>query len=206
MTPYTEKEEYFNVLSHLLGFILALVGFYYLVFIVSETYLEKLSYGLYGASGIVLYLSSSLYHLAKEAKLKKLLKICDHSAIYVFIAGCYTPFILLHLQSEGSRNLLIGVWVLALLGSLLKLFFAGQFRVLSTVIYLAMGWLVTILGEELSYSLSNEAIIWLVGGGLSYSFGTLFYLFRKIPYHHGIWHLFVLLGSALHFVALLISS
>lgn len=203
LKTYSEKEESLNVLTHFFGFLLAVLGTFYLTVLRAENSLEIFSYAVYGGSGIVLYLFSCLYHKSTQPRLRRILKICDHAAIYFFIAGCYTPFILLHLKSPAAQDLLMWVWVLALLGILLKLFLTGRFRLISTLIYLAMGWLVVVLGEELSHTLSTTTILWLITGGLSYSIGTVFYLFRRIPYHHAIWHLFVLGGSACHFIALI---
>lgn len=206
ISPYNEIEEKFNVFTHLCGLLLAVIGTFFLLFLKAKTSTETISYLVYGASGVILYLMSTLYHASKKPSLRRTLKICDHAAIYFFIAGCYTPFILIHLDSVGAKKLLLLIWILAFLGATLKLFFTGRFRLVSTLIYLAMGWLAVSLGEEVSYQLSTETIIWIVSGGLAYSLGTFFYLYRRIPFHHGIWHLFVLLGSLLHFIALLSAS
>ena len=201
-TTYAEKEERFNIISHFIGFILALIGAFYLLSL-STTTKETFSYLVYTGSAAILYLMSTLYHSAKNPKARKALKVADHAAIYLFIAGSYTPFVLLKIQTSASERLLLIVWVLAFSGVVMKFFWAGRFKLISTLIYLAMGWLVVTLGEEVSYHLSTQTILWLVAGGLAYSLGSLIYLLKRIPYHHGIWHIFVLAGSIFHFIAII---
>lgn len=205
---YSKSEERVNVITHLLGLILSFIGTAYLLYLSSfqNDLKQSLSYFIYGLSGIILYLMSTLYHAVSHDKVKKILKICDHCAIYVFIAGCYTPFIIINLANSKAYIFLSSVWALAFLGVIFKLFFTGRFNVISTFIYLAMGWLVVTLGKDLGQYLSTQTITWLIVGGLSYSLGTIFYLREKMPYHHGIWHIFVLLGSLFHYIAILSAS
>jgi len=201
---YNKKEEAINIITHFIGFLLAIAGTFYLLFS-AQTKEELVSYLIYGFSAGILYLMSTLYHSASKPKLRKIFKIADHAAIYLFIAGTYTPFILLKFRTSASEKLLLVVWLLALSGVILKCFLTGRFKLISTLIYLAMGWLIIVLGEELGKNLTIECILCLIAGGLSYSLGSFFYLFKRIPYHHGIWHLFVLAGSSFHFFALLVS-
>jgi len=199
---YHSREEKFNVLSHLLGVILSLVGTVYLVSL-SQSTAHLVSYLIYGVSGFILYLMSTLYHNAKKERVRKILKICDHSAIYVFIAGCYTPFLVLNIASKEAYILLACVWFLTFVGIIFKVFFTGRFQKISTLVYLLMGWLVVTQGNSLLEFLTFETLLWLVLGGFCYSFGAFFYLWHRFPFNHGVWHVFVILGSVSHYIALL---
>jgi hemolysin III len=150
---------------------------------------------------LLLYIASTLYHAARHEQLKARLKILDHCAIFLLIAGTYTPFTLLGLRDGWGWTLFAVIWVLAVLGVIFKLFFTGRFPRLSTLMYIGMGWLVVIAFEPMRQELGTGTLIWLFAGGLAYTLGTVFYHRDSLPYAHAIWHLFVLAGSAFHFVA-----
>lgn len=149
----------------------------------------------------LLYIASTLYHAARHERLKARLKVLDHCAIFLLIAGTYTPFTLLGLRDSWGWTLFAIIWVLAVLGVVFKLFFTGRFPRLSTMMYIAMGWLIVIAFGPMVEELSTATIVWLLAGGAAYTLGTLFYHRESLPYAHAIWHLFVLAGSSFHFVA-----
>ncbi|AFP71489.1 hemolysin [Enterobacter kobei] len=157
------------------------------------------SYSLYGGSMILLFLASTLYHAIPHQRAKIWLKKFDHCAIYLLIAGTYTPFLLVGLNSPLSRGLMIVIWSLALLGILFKLTIAHRFKVLSLVTYLTMGWLSLIVVYQLAIKLAVGGVTLLAVGGVVYSLGVIFYVCKRIPYNHAIWHGFVLGGSVCHF-------
>jgi hemolysin III len=149
----------------------------------------------------LLYIASTLYHAARHERLKAKLKVLDHCAIFLLIAGTYTPFALLGMRDNWGWTMFALIWTLAVLGVVFKLFYTGRFPRLSTLMYVAMGWLVVIAFEPMRQELSTSTIAWLISGGIAYTVGTLFYHRDSLPYAHAIWHLFVIAGSALHFVA-----
>lgn len=199
----TLKEERLNTLTHFLALVAAL-GFssWLIVFAALKGgTLAIVSTSLFCLSMVVLYLASTLYHVSKNEVAKRRLKVFDHSAIFALIAGSYTPFSLVGLGGAWGWSLFGVVWGLALAGILFKLFFTGRFKVVSTLLYIAMGWLVLIAAKPMGRSLSPGTIAWLAAGGVLYTVGTLFYLNKKMPYSHAVWHLFVVAGTAAHGVA-----
>lgn len=202
---YSKKEELANSITHGVGIALSLAAIVILVALASrEGDLWKiLSFSIYGGSLILLYTASTLYHSFTDQKVKHYLKIFDHSAIYLLIAGTYTPFMLVLLRDSIGWVLFGIVWSLALLGIVFKLFFVGRFKILSTLIYLLMGWMVAFAFKPMIDNIPEGGLSWLLAGGICYSLGVVFYLWKKIPYHHAIWHLFVLGGSICHFFAVL---
>ena len=158
---------------------------------------------LFVASLVILYTASTLYHAIPFERAKTRLRRFDHCAIYGLIAGTYTPFLIGGLRGPWGWTLFGVIWGLAVAGIIFKLFFTGRFKVLSTLIYVAMGWLVVVATGPLRAALPGSTLAWLVGGGLAYTAGTIFYLSRR-PYAHAVWHLFVLAGSVCHFAAVLV--
>lgn len=163
--------------------------------------LAIVSAAIFGASMILLYLASTLYHAARDEKKKRRLKVFDHSAIYVLIAGTYTPFLLVGLKGAWGWSLFGVIWGLAMAGIAFKLFFTGKFKKLSTFMYIGMGWLVVIAVGPLVKRLQPVSLWWLFAGGVAYTAGTIFYLNRKLRYAHAIWHGFVVLGTVSHAIA-----
>ena len=203
--PISHREELFNTMSHALGLILSLLGFILLFTQPGATvnFTRVLILSVFGLSLVTLYLASTLYHAEKEEIRKRFLKYCDHSAIYLLIAGTYTPFCLLGTGAIDGRWLVMAVWTLALAGIIAKFFLVGRFRFVSTLMYLFMGWLV-IFQLDLLKALPKGQLNWLIAGGLSYSLGTVFYLWRALRFNHAIWHLFVLGGSVCHYFGVLL--
>src|SRR5690606_16247916 len=150
---------------------------------------------------LLLYTASTLYHAIQHPVAKGRLKVFDHCAIYLLIAGAYTPFPLIALRGPWGWGLFAAIWTLALAGVVFKLFFTGRFKLLSTLIYVAMGWLVLVAIKPVLAALDAWTFGWLVAGGLFYTLGTVFYHRESIPYSHAIWHLFCIAGSACHYVA-----
>ncbi|RAO99035.1 hemolysin D [Petrotoga sp. 9PW.55.5.1] len=195
------REEIANAVIHGIGALLSIVA---LVLLVVFSAINKQPWSIfssiiYGSSLIILYSASTLYHSFQNKKVKELFEIFDHSAIYILIAGTYTPFALITLNGRLGWILFSVVWILAAIGILFKIFFVKKFMILSTLLYIAMGWLVVFAMGPLVENLDFWGLFWLVIGGVLYTLGTIFYIWRKIPYHHAIWHLIVLAGSICHF-------
>ena len=196
-------EEVMNAVTHGIGTLLAVAG---LVLLTVFAYLygeiwHIVSFSIYGTTLVLLYLASTLYHSFTNERLKYIFKILDHSAIYLLIAGTYTPFTLVPLHGVLGWTVCGLVWGLAVLGIVLKVFFVGRFKVISTLCYLLMGWFIVIAIKPLIATVAPLGIMWLIIGGLFYTLGSVFYLWHKLPYNHAIWHLFVLAGSISHFIA-----
>lgn len=203
VTGYSPREEWANRLSHGLGLGLGIIG---LILLLHKGWDQGpqvlLSYGLYGTSLVLLYLASTLYHSMGSAVARRWCKLLDHCAIYLLIAGTYTPFLLVALDTPLARGLMVVIWGLALAGVVFKLLFINRFKRLSLFTYLMLGWLSLVVVYQLYLHLDGTGLLLLGLGGLIYSLGTLFYMARKIPYNHAIWHLFVLGGSLCHFMAI----
>jgi hemolysin III len=162
-------------------------------------------YGIYGATLVCLYTASALYLGIPSSRLKRALKIFDHCAIYLLIAGTYTPFLLVNLRGGWGWSLFRIIWGLALAGILFKFWFVDHFQILSTTVYLLMGWLAVIAVKPLLTMVPAAGLIWLLAGGLLYTTGIVFFAWKTIPYNHVIWHVFVMAGSACHYLAVLYS-
>jgi len=152
---------------------------------------------------VLVYLSFTLYHGFRRPRLKRLFQIFDHSAIYLLIAGTYTPFLLISLRGAWGWTLMVVIWGLALLGVLFKAFFIERYQRVSALSYLLMGWLVVIAAEQLLKNLSTPTLLWIAAGGATYTLGVIFLAWRRLPFSHTIWHLFVLGGSLCHYLAVL---
>jgi hemolysin III len=202
---HLSAEELANSVTHGIGLLLSIAGFVVLLVlaIVRGTAWHILVCSIYGASLLCLYTASTLYHLALSARLKRALKIFDHSAIYLLIAGTYTPFLLLDLRGPWGWSLFGVIWGLALAGIVLKLWFVDHFDHVSTAVYVAMGWLVVIAAKPVLAHVPTATLQWIVAGGLLYSAGVVFYVWKRLPFSHAVWHLFVLAGSTCHYFAVL---
>jgi hemolysin III len=201
---YSATEEKLNVLSHGFGLVLSVIAFPFLILKSMEFtgFWKPISFIIYGLSLIILYAASTFYHAAKTPKKRRRLNIFDHSAIYVLIAGSYSPFCLVGLNSNLGWYMFLFVWLFALTGVILKLFFTGRFDKISTAMYLLMGWQVLFFIKPLMQSLTAEGLQFLIVGGVFYSIGAILYSIKKMPYNHFIFHVFVLLGSLSHFIAI----
>ena len=188
------KEETINALTHGLGAGLGASGLAVLVVMAAlhGDAWHIVSCSIYGATLVLLFTSSTLYHSFCDERVKHAFRIVDHASIYLLIAGTYTPFLLVNLRGGWGWSLFGVVWGLALAGIVFQIFFVDRFRLAQTLIYLAMGWLVVIAVKPLLANVPRPGLLWLLAGGLSYTVGAIFYLWKKLPYHHAVWHLFVL--------------
>ncbi len=195
---YSVHEERLHVLTHGAGFLIALAGVALLLFRAgTPAWPAVLPYGL---ALLAMYAASSFYHNARDEARKRLLRRLDHCAIYLLIAGTYTPLMLLAVRSTMGYWILGAEWVLAGIGICVKCFTLKSFRGLSETLYLAMGWLCVLCFPALLAGLSRTALFFLIGGGVAYTLGVIFYAFKR-PYSHAVWHLFVLAGSSLQYVS-----
>jgi hemolysin III len=197
-------EEIANTLTHAIGIILFFFGSVALILkgIFSANVLKIFSAYIFGGSLVLLYTSSTCYHAVSNAKWKVVLQKMDHAAIFILIAGTYTPFLLVALYDHVDISFIIIMWVIALAGIIYKILSIRKSKLISTLIYLAMGWMAVFKIRTFYEHMPIEASIWIVVGGLFYSIGTIFYSKERIPYHHALWHIFVLCGSASHFIAI----
>jgi len=202
-TFYPPAEERINILSHALALLCSILGLLALVTKALQhgQTLHLVSACAFGVSMIALYTASVAYHSNRDPLLRTRLRTVDHSAIYVLIAGTYTPFALVTLQGSGGWILFGIVWGMALTGIVLKLFFTGRYELFSTLMYVFMGWLIVFFIKPLIAQFPTAGLAWLLAGGISYTLGALLYSIPKIPYHHAVFHIFVVLGSLCHFVA-----
>lgn len=196
-SPFEEK---LNAITHAIGALFGIAALVLLIaFNTKKTDWSLFSVVVYGISIIVLFTASTFYHSAKGEKRRHYFRIIDHISIYILIAGTYTPVCLIALEETLGWTLFYIVWGIAAFGAILKLFFTGRFEVLSTLLYLVMGWLVVFDFTNLSHAMGSNGILFLFAGGLSYTVGIVFYAIQKIPFNHVIWHLFVLAGAICHF-------
>lgn len=195
------EEEFWNVVTHGLGFIFSLVGFFLLVFESSKKgdTLTFISVSIYGMSMVILYLASTVYHSVSSEKQKLIFRKLDHLCIYILIAGTYTPVALLGLKGAWGWSIFGSIWGLALVGFVFKFSPVQKSEKLSLLLYAAMGWLIVVALKPLLSNLSTEALIYMAIGGFFYTSGIYFYANSKIPFNHAIWHVFVLAGSTFHF-------
>ena len=200
---YPKREETLNVVTHGFGLLLSVVALVVLVFYASLNgdAWDIVSVAIYGSSLVILYFSSTAFHLSQNQKLRNRLNVFDHVSIYLLIAGTYTPFVLVTIRGPWGWSMFGVVWGMAIAGIVLKFFFTGRFNLFSTILYVAMGWVIIIASGPLFEALPVEGVMWLLAGGLFYTFGAVFFLINKIPYNHAIFHVFVLAGSICHFIA-----
>lgn len=204
MKVYSLREERINIISHAIGFLLSIVA---LVLLVKKANAygnnqDVLSVSIYGISLIVLYAASTLFHSARHGILRNRFQIFDHAAIFVLIAGTYTPFALIALPDNTGKLLFIFAWAFALVGIILKLFFTGKYDTISTILYVIMGWMILFVIKPLIDNLALDGLYWLMAGGISYSIGAVLYSLKKIKYNHATFHMFVLMGSFCHFYSI----
>jgi hemolysin III len=202
-----EYGERFNTYTHLIGTLLALAGSTVLIVLgaLRADAWRIVSFSIYGATLVLMYASSSLYHNASRGEAKKILRMLDHNAIYLLIAGTYTPFALVSLRGPWGWSLFGVVWGLALIGIFLEIWLAHKTGLVSLILYILMGWIALVAVEPLVQTLSWKGFAWLASGGLAYTAGIIFYVHdQRFSSWHGIWHLFVLAGSALHYFTILL--
>jgi hemolysin III len=199
------REEIANAVTHGFGAVLSAGAGAVLVTLAAQTgtRLQMVSAIVFCTSMLMLYTASTLYHAIPHAATKRRMKVFDHCAIYTLIAGTYTPFTLVALNGTLGWWLFGVVWGLAAIGVTFKLFFTGRFKLFSTLVYIGMGWMSVFAVRPMLRTIPAEALGWLLAGGVAYTAGTLFYHNERLRYSHAVWHLFVLAGSACHFVAVI---
>ena len=202
---YNWKEELANAITHGIGFLLSIPALVILIVTAVKNggAMHVVSFTIFGVTMLLLYLCSTMLHSFKPSRVKNLFAILDHSAIYLLIAGTYTPLALVTVKGAFGWTLFGIIWGLAFAGIAFKCFLINKFRILSTVFYLLMGWLVIIAIKPLYINLSGQGFALLLTGGLFYSIGAIFYIWRNLPYSHAIWHLFVIAGSAFMYFCVL---
>ncbi|HEY5038874.1 MAG TPA: hemolysin III family protein [bacterium] len=202
---YTPQQEFVNSLTHGLGAVAATVGMAVLIVLacLKGNAWHIVSFSVYGATLLMLYLISTLYHSFRSPRVKRVFEVMDHASIFLLIAGTYTPFTLVTLRGPWGWSLFGVVWGLGLVGIVYKCFFTGRHPFFSTSLYIGLGWLVMLALKPLVLVLPLGGIVLLVLGGLSYSLGTVFYHSEKFYYSHAVWHLCVLVGSFFHYFAIL---
>jgi hemolysin III len=201
---YTRKEEQINIWSHGLGLLIFTAGTIVLLAKAVQLHSLKIfiAYLIYGIGINTMYLASTLYHSATKPVRRKRLNVFDHSAIYLTIAGSYTPITMLTMPPAWGTPILITVWLIAAAGITLKFFFTGKYSKLSTSMYVLMGWVIVIAIKPLINSMQTAGLVWLLAGGLAYTVGALLYQLKGLKYNHAIFHFFVLIGSGCHYVVI----
>lgn len=203
---FTKGEEIANAITHGIGALLSIAALVLLI-VFSSLYgnaWHVVSFTLYGSTMVFLYVFSTLLHSFPEGKVKDIFEIFDHSAIYFFIAGTYTPFLFIVIDGWMSWTIFGIVWGLAIGGTVFKSFFAKKFLLFSTLLYVVMGWLIVVAWNSIVENLAFNGVVLLVLGGIAYTVGSIFYVWRGFKYHHMVWHIFVMIGSALHFFCILL--
>ncbi len=200
---YSPAEEKTNIVSHAIGLVLSITALALLVVratLYGNTW-HVVSFSIFGSSLIVLFAASTIYHSTSTPALRTRLRILDHASIYALIAGTYTPFALVTLRGPLGWVIFGIVWGLALTGIILKLFFTGRYKIVSTLMYVFMGWIGIIAAKPLVHNLPEEGLVWLFAGGMAYTLGATLYAIKKIRFNHALFHVFVLIGSFSHFIA-----
>jgi len=202
---YTLAEEFVHALSHGAGVILSIAGLSWMLYvsIASSDPWRIVASCIYGASLISLFLASTLYHSLHASPQTHLFKLLDHCAIYLLIAGSYTPFLLVSMRTNTGWWLFGAVWTMATAGILTKLWFRHRYPRLALASYLLMGWLFVLAAPQVAHAIGSNGMAWLIAGGLSYTVGAIFYAARQLPYGHAIWHVLVLAGAVCHFLAVI---
>lgn len=200
------SEEIANTITHGIGLLLSISGLVLLVVFASihGTAWHIVSFSIFGTGMIMVYTSSTLFHAIRDIKIKSTLNIVDHSSVFILIAATYTPFTLVSIRGPWGWSIFGVIWTAAITGIILKFFFIGKNRKLSALLYVAMGWMMLIAIKPLYNSLPTPGFWLLLSGCFTYSIGVIFYLWRKLPFGHSIWHLFVLGGTICHFFAVIL--
>jgi len=200
------REEKVNAITHVAGILFGLISVPFLILNACETCGQHIIAGvtMYGLSFLMVFTFSTVFHLQKEGCRKRhIFKILDHISIYFFIAGTYTPFILIFVNNDFGITLLIVLWILAIAGTIFKTFYCGRFEIVSTIIYLAMGWML-LTGANAFFANMPSTVMWLIIiGAILFTIGVIFYIWRWFAYHHAVWHMMVLAGAICHYVAVL---
>jgi len=203
----TNGEEIINAITHGIGSLLSIAALVVLIIVAGRhgDIWHLVSFSIYGSTLILLYLSSTLYHSFSNQKVKNLFARFDHISIFLLIAGTYTPILLTSMRGIWGWTLFGIIWGLAIVGAVIRSIYLHRFRKLMVAVYLLMGWMFVLAGKQIYLNLPSVSLTFLILGGIAYSVGVIFYMWRSLPYAHGIWHLFVLAGSVLHFFAIYFS-
>ncbi|MEH7438306.1 hemolysin III family protein [Neobacillus drentensis] len=203
---FSKQEEIANSVTHGIGALLSISALVILIVYASlyGTVWHIVSFTIFGVTMFLLYMSSTLLHSLPEGKAKDVFEIFDHSSIYFFIAGTYTPFLLIVIKGAMGWTLFGVVWGLAIAGTIFKCFFVKKYLFTSTLLYVVMGWLIVFAWKSLAANLSPQGMTYLIIGGALYTLGAIFYVWRGFKYHHAVWHLFVMAGSTAHFFCVLL--
>jgi hemolysin III len=200
---FTTGEEIAHSITHGVGALMSVAGLVLLIVRAVGTGdpWRVVSFTIFGVTMVLLYSASTLYHALTPPRAKNVFKVLDHAFIYLLIAGSYTPFLLVSLRGGWGWAMFGVVWLVTIIGMVFKVWFAGRFRLLSTLLYIALGWMCIIAVKPMLANVPGPGLGWLLAGGVAYTGGSVFYLWRGMPYHHAIWHVFVLIGTACHFVS-----
>lgn len=203
MEFYSQEEERLNILSHGIGLVLSIAGLVFLLVqaIKTGTFIHVLSYGIFGFSLIAVYGSSTWYHSTKDPLKRQKLRILDHASIFILIAGSYTPFTLITMSGSSIAYLFYLSWTLAAFGIILKIFFTGKFKILSTIMYVLIGSIIFLDVDPLIQNLPINGLNWIMIGGIAYLIGGVLYNLKGLKFNHAIFHVFVMIGSFCHFMA-----
>lgn len=203
----TRKEELANGISHIMGVIFCLVGMPFVIAIAFQKHdlITLFSVFTFGIGMLLVYTFSSLYHLVQNENAKRILNIADHISIYYLIAGTYTPLMMLYLKRDSALLFLGIMWSVVLLGTIFKVFYTKRFEFVSVVLYLIMGWMIVFVIKPLWGVIPLSVFLWILAGGICYTFGVYFYVKGHKQYYHTIWHFFVLLGTVFHYISIFIS-
>lgn len=201
---FPPSEERINIITHGLGIPLSITA---LIFLISDAllngnHLHLISSIVFGTSLLLVYVASTFFHSTKNVKLRHRFNFFDHASIYVLIAGTYTPFALITLQGKAGWIIFAIVWGMALLGILFKIFYMGKYRLISTLSYVVMGWVIIAVINPLINNIAERGLVWLLAGGIAYSIGAILYSQNKMKFNHAIFHVFVLVGSFCHFMSI----
>jgi hemolysin III len=207
LARHITADEIANTLTHGIGLVCSILGFAVLLAlaILRGGLWQILGCAIYGATLVCLYAASTFYHGVSSPRAKRILHIFDHCAIYLLIAGTYTPFLLVNLHGSWGWSLFAAMWSIAVAGILFKLWFADRFPIFSVAMYVIMGWLGLIAARQVYLHVPLTGIVWIVLGGAAYTIGVVFYSCKRIPHHHVVWHLLVMAGSTCHYIAILYS-
>ena len=199
---YTVREEVLHAITHGVGVVLSILGLSWMLYVSigSADPWRIVASAIYGASLITLFLASTVYHSMYASRHREIFKLLDHCAIYLLIAGSYTPFLLVAMRSNTGWWMFGTIWALATAGIIKKLWFRHRFPKLALASYLGMGWLAVLAAPQLAAEIGANGMAWLVAGGVLYSVGAAFYVARRMPFNHAVWHVFVLAGGLCHFL------
>ena len=201
--PETPEEEKANTWTHAIGIVMSIVAFF--ILLKAEKIGNQntiLAIGLFGFGMLATYVSSTFYHAETNPKRKQILQICDHISIFLMVGGSYSPFVQLYIEHDLATFFMSAMWSIIAVGIVLKIFFTGKYDWISILLYVFLGWMVLFIYKPMTAAVPTDIFSWIFYGGLSYTIGILFYIWRKLKYSHAIWHVFVLFGTFCHILAL----